>query len=247
MRTTKQTIIAATANSSPWENARQENVIIRRVRKDKRFQMRKKLDEGTIKRYVAVYQSEKAMPLVRIAIINEVPFLIDGWHRLAALEELGEEKASALVIECGDQQALWLAASANLEHGKPLKSAELRTVFRALVKAKKHRDARGQLLSYREIGQLIGKAYTTIRNWMIADFPKIAAEYGGDDGFVGKGGLKELATPIPSLQEATGSIASALDTFRSIDCPEMRNTIIEATALALREMKEAGNWRAPEF
>uniref|UniRef100_UPI00056D5F3E hypothetical protein n=1 Tax=Rhizobium fredii TaxID=380 RepID=UPI00056D5F3E len=133
-------INAPAAVSSPWENVEEQTVIIRRVKKDQRFQMRKKTDPSTIKRYVGIYQAEKSMPPVKIGLINGVPFLIDGWHRLAALEQLGEETASALVIECGEQQALWLAASANLEHGLPLKAAELRAVFRALVRAKMQRD-----------------------------------------------------------------------------------------------------------
>lgn len=240
-------INAPAAVSSPWENVEEQTVIIRRVKKDQRFQMRKKTDPSTIKRYVAIYQAEKSMPPVKIGLIKGVPFLIDGWHRLAALEQLGEETASALVIECGEQQALWLAASANLEHGLPLKATELRAVFRALVRAKKHRDARGRLLSYRDIGQIIGKPHTTIRNWMMKDFPKIAAGYGGDEGFVGKGGLQELVTPNPSLQDATEAIASALNTYRSIECPVLRNTIIEVTTEALKEMKEAGNWLASPF
>ncbi|WP_037470923.1 hypothetical protein, partial [Sinorhizobium fredii] len=112
---------------------------------------------------------------------------------------------------------------------------------------KKHRDARGRLLSYRDIGQIIGKPHTTIRNWMMKDFPKIAAEYGGDEGFVGKGGLQELVVPNPSLQDATEALANALNAYRSIECPVLRNTIIEVTTEALKEMKEAGNWLASPF
>lgn len=82
---------------------------------------------------------------------------------------------------------------------------------------------------------------------MMKDFPKIAAGYGGDEGFVGKGGLQELVTPNPSLQDATEAIASALNTYRSIECPVLRNTIIEVTTEALKEMKEAGNWLASPF
>lgn len=233
--------------SSPWESAEEQTVFIQRIKRDQRFQMRKKTDPSTIKRYMTIYQAEKAMPPVKIGLIEGVPHLIDGWHRLAALEALGEEKAAALVIECGKQQALWLAASANLEHGLPLKAAELRAVFQALVQTKKHRDARGRLLSYRNIGQIIGKPHTTIRHWMMKDFPKVAAEYGGDEGFVGTGGLQELVIPNPSLQDATEAIANALNTYRSIECPVLRNTIIEATTEALKEMKEAGNWLASPF
>jgi len=33
------------------------------------------------------------MPPVKIALINGVPVLLDGWHRMAALEESGEQEA----------------------------------------------------------------------------------------------------------------------------------------------------------
>lgn len=247
MTETTSTLNALGEAPSSWEKADEQDVVIRRIKKDQRFQMRHKLDPSTIKRYVGIYQAEKSMPPVKIGLIDGVPFLLDGWHRFAALEELGQETASALVIECGEQQALWLAASANLEHGLPLKVAELRAVFRAMVRAKRHRDTRGRLLPYRDIGQIIGKPHTTIRNWMMKDFPKIAAQYSGDDGFVGKGGYQEFIIPSPSLRDVTEAIASAVEAYKSIKSPELRFSAIEAMTKALKDMKEEGDWLASPF
>lgn len=83
---------------------------------------------------------------------------------------------------------------------------------------------------------------------MKADYPRIAAEYGGDDEFAGTGGLKQLEASNPSLQrDALDALAMALGAFRSIDCPEQRSAIIENAERTLKEMKEHGSWHAQPF
>ncbi|RVN11146.1 hypothetical protein CN120_02335 [Sinorhizobium meliloti] len=232
---------------SPWECAKATEIIIRRIRRDASYQVRRKLDQVTVKRYVGVFLAEKEMPPIKVALVNDVPHLVDGWHRLAALEQIGRTATRAMVIETTEREAKWLAASANMEHGLALKPGEVRAVFRAFVRARKHRNARGVLLSYREIGFELGKPHTTVRNWMMKDFPKVAAEYGSMEEFKGKGGLTELPVLEPSMREAAEALHRALSTFRTTDYPQQRGAILQLAEGVLQEMKEAGNWEAIPF
>lgn len=64
-----------------------------------------------------------------------------------------------------------MAASANLTHGPPLKSSEVRAAFRVYIQTKQHRKGKGRLKSFREMAQELGRSHNTIRNWMTEDFP----------------------------------------------------------------------------
>lgn len=216
------------------------------ILKDLRFQIRLKLDDGIVSRYLAVYRSGNAMPPIKLAKVNGTLLLVDGWHRLAAFEQLDESsKIHAQIIEATETEALWLAAEANLQHGLPLKSAEIREAFRAYVKAKKHRNERGFLKPYRQIAQELGglKHYGTIRNWMIKDFPRIANQYGHEETPSGKGGLMDDRIRIGSLEDtARNALSAALAAFRGIDDPKKRGTVIKQAETILDEMKSGKVW-----
>jgi hypothetical protein len=164
-----------------------KQVAIARLVRDKAYQIRRKLDYATIKKYADVYKSGKAMPPVTVALVNGMLVLVDGWHRVAALERIGRTEVEANITPNTEGEALWLAAQANLEHGLTLKSYEIRLVFKAYMKAKKNITGKHRLKTYREIAEDIGKPHTTIRLWMIKDFPRIARKMGSTDEYGGRG------------------------------------------------------------
>jgi hypothetical protein len=73
-------------------------------------------------------------------------------------------------------EARWYAAKANTEHGLPLKAKELREVFRAFIDTRQHVLPHG-LMPYRDIAKRIGKPFSTTRNWMKADYPRLFEQY----------------------------------------------------------------------
>jgi len=73
-------------------------------------------------------------------------------------------------------EARWYAAKANTEHGLQLKTKELREVFRAFIETERHLQGQ-KLMPYREIAKRIGKGFSTIRNWMKADYPRLFEKY----------------------------------------------------------------------
>jgi hypothetical protein len=142
------------------------------------WQVRAKLHPGTIERYERVYRGDEGhLPPLSLARIGGVPFVVDGWHRLEAAKRAGLDRVDGQIVTEDPQEALWLAAEANTKHGLPLKPREYRKVLGAFIRAGKHRKGR-RLLSYRDMAKAIGGvvSYTTVRNWAMKDFPRVAAE-----------------------------------------------------------------------
>lgn len=214
---------------------------INEIHRDPEFQIRAKTDRGTITRYVNVLKSGGEMPPVTVARVDGVFILVDGFHRMAAFEALGRSKIDAEVHETTHREALWMAGKANMKHGLPLKTPELRLVFKAYVRAGQHKAGRGKLKSYREIGEAIGKSHSTIRNWMKQDFPRVAAAMGGDGA--GKGGLEDripVPTHVASARESLSGLQSA---FQATGNVADRETILRETEGLLQSMKETAGWR----
>ena len=145
------------------------------------WQVRKRLDQQALNRYTAQYRGESGratLPPIEVADIDGVLFVVDGWHRLEAAKRADLDCLDVTVVTSDASQAAWCAATANMKHGVPLKRAELRSVFRAYVRAGKHRRGTG-LRSYRQIAQDLHDTvrHTTVRNWMTKDFPNIARRY----------------------------------------------------------------------
>jgi hypothetical protein len=157
---------------------------ISQIIRESKYQVRSSSDQRTITKYRKVLLSGSKMPPITVAKVEDSYFLVDGWHRLAALEQTDHGgTVEAEVVDATQREVYWLAAKANLTHGLPLKSKEIRSVFRAYISARKHLDGE-RTRPYREIAQDIGglNSHMTIRRWMIKDFPKIAQRMGGEAG-----------------------------------------------------------------
>lgn len=205
------------------------------------FQIRSKLDARTINRYANAIKSGRELPPVRVALVDGVPILVDGFHRVAAQELLGATTVEAELVEATYQQAQWMAASANLEHGLPLKPKEIREVFRVFIRTGQHRKGKGKLKSYREIGRELGCAYTTIRNWMMSDFPRIFRQYAGSDEFFGQGGLQDAqAAPAGDIRKGLEVIEEFRRVYRAASSPEAKEALREAFRATAQELLGSG-------
>jgi len=121
-------------------------------------------------------QAGAEFPPVTLAHIGGSLYLVDGWHRVAAALANNQYLILADVSEMTFDEARWYAAKANTEHGLPLKAKELREVFRAFIETNRHMQGQ-KLMPYREIAKRIGKGFSTIRNWMKADYPRLFENY----------------------------------------------------------------------
>lgn len=69
------------------------------------WQVRFKMDAGTVKRYASAMRAGAAFPAVRIARIDGALYLVDGWHRLEAVRVNGESSVDAVVSDMTEAEA----------------------------------------------------------------------------------------------------------------------------------------------
>jgi hypothetical protein len=161
--------------------------LLRDVVRDSGFQVRAKLDAATVERYARLYRAGAPLPPVQIARVGSALILVDGWHRVAAQEVNHATRVEAVITDATEEEARWFAADANTKHGLPLKASEIRTVFKAYVRAKRYQrragDGYSPVKSYRDIARELGGyvTHTTVRNWMRSDYPSIAAKMAKGD------------------------------------------------------------------
>lgn len=200
-------------------------VIIAQLCRSKDFQVRSKLCLHTCNRYAAAIKVGQVLPPLQVALVDGVPCLVDGYHRAAALESLGYLEAEAVITETTRDDAQWMAADANLTHGLPLKTRELREVFRVYMRTCRYKKGRGKWKSYREIAQDLGRPHTTIRLWMEKDFKKLFNEY-GDANRRAKGDDSDRPPPPPrDARAAIDHLHAVREAFQETACAEARETI----------------------
>lgn len=217
--------------------------------RDPAYQVRRRLDGGTIAKYAQAYRSEAPMPPVRVMRLpGGTLILTDGWHRVAALESLGQATVEAVIVDGTEREALWEAARANLVHGLPLKAREHRRVFQAYVKAGQYklpsRRTKGALKSYRQIAADLGGvvSHVSVRRWMQQDFPRLAAKMAAADQEGPPGGLQDERGEDPETKLASiarDSLRAALVAARGVLEPGLRGTLVETLREALSEIESA--------
>lgn len=220
-------------------------VVIAQLCRSSEFQVRSKLCQATVNRYAAAIKAGQQLPPLSVALVDGVPCLVDGYHRAAALELLGNYSAEAVVITATKLDAQWMAAKANMQHGLQLKSKELRQAFRVYIRTGQHRKGRGKRKSLREIGQEMGRSHVTIRNWMAQDFPKLAKEYGQEHGNgLGDEGIPRTPSPPADAKPALERLAQVRQDFQATSCPHAREAIRQALHELQGELLK--DWLEPE-
>lgn len=153
-----------------------QRVPIHDILRDGSLQVRARVEPRVVRQYSEAMQAGAEFPAVTLAHIDGSLYLVDGWHRVSAALANNQYLIWADVSEMTFDEARWYAAKANTEHGLPLKAKELREVFRAFIETNRHMQGQ-RLMPYREIAKRIGKGFSTIRNWMKADYPRLFERY----------------------------------------------------------------------
>lgn len=102
---------------------------------DPRLNLRDKLDQDTVERYMEAFDR---LPPVTIFEIDGQWLIADGVHRHAAAVTLGKPTLKAEIREGSFEEALDFVASANLHHGLPLTRAERRRAIE--IKLRLHHE-----------------------------------------------------------------------------------------------------------
>jgi hypothetical protein len=206
---------------------------------DQTLQVRSKLDESAIRRYAAALKADSELPPVALADIDGRLFLLDGWHRIAAHRQCGEIQICAVVKPMNRSEAVWAAADANRKNGVPLKRKEYHAVFSAYVEGGMHRIKKGKYKSYRVMGQELGMAFSTLRNWMREDHPSIYEAIGDKTPKDGNPEPSmEVRDPQPGyLIQAKAAADDAYHHANLLVCPRALGEAIATMERRLSELK----------
>jgi len=201
------------------------------------LQVRRKLNPGAVKRYAEMHKAGQVAPPPLVARVQgehgPVLYLVDGWHRWEANALQIDEYQSLVLVKVSPMDlnaARWEAAKANQGHGVPLKPGELRKVLGAFIKAGMHWTGRGEVMSYRELGEVVGKGHTTIYNWVRLDHPKLAKRMGGaEGGNLGAGLTQHGAPESPAAAHHWEAMAALkrLDHHAVGTCPQGRHEVLQ--------------------
>jgi hypothetical protein len=112
-----------------------------------------------VKDYLGVLRRGEELPPVRVVRdINNVYYLVDGRHRVAATRQLlGIEDIAVEIVDGTFEDALWLSWGANRNHGLRRTQKDKRRAIRAAVQ-----HPRWKLQSDRAIAQHIGCDHKTV-------------------------------------------------------------------------------------
>jgi hypothetical protein len=221
-------------------------VLITDIIQDPLFQVREKLDGGTVTRYADAMKVGTELPPIAVMKVKGAPMLTDGWHRLAAARRLGIEELTAIISEGSEDDLRWEAARANLTHGLPLKRKELRPVFQAYVRSGQHRGRGRRVKSARDIStDLFGAVHHgTILRWMEADFPAVYRAMRGGT-LEPEGGLR--GDRLTATERRLRAISKALEVItansRGISDATQRGEIIADLQAATEALKLAAPWK----
>jgi hypothetical protein len=221
-----------------WARA-PELVPLERIVKDELLQVRSSIHEPTVKKYAEQMTVGVEFPPIRIARVDGVLLLVDGWHRVAATWTNGTDDIPAVIADMTREAAIWEAARANLTHGLPLARSARREVFRAYVRGDQHKRGR-KLKSYRDMAYDLGgiAQYTTIRGWMQKDFKSIFRAMGGGGGHLNpNAGPPKPDLDIEYQQQAFEALDNALNFANLLRDPVRRYEVISRAEGVVEAMK----------
>lgn len=228
-------------NQAPQEGSTVKVVRIDALVREDKYQIRDRLDHHAVGRYFNSYRNGVRLPPVQVAQVGKgALILVDGYHRVAALERLGAPTVEAVITPTEERKARWLAAQANLTHGVPLTTKERRAAFKAYIRAGQHKDERGGYKSYRTIAEELGfMSLGGVHRRMQLDFPRLAAKMGGNENWKGKGVPDE---DMPDPQQvlaglAWGHLANARAALEGFTDPAARGEFIFKLEGLLKELR----------
>jgi hypothetical protein len=153
-------------------------------------QIRERTDRHTVRRYAEQMAGGATFPPVKVTLTDPTDktkgyTLVDGWHRVEATKVNGGRTIVAEVVTARLEEIAWLAVVANKAHGLQLKltRAVRRGIFRAYVRAGKHRTGRGRKVKTasemaHDLNGIVSRRQ--LPSWMAADFPAIYKAMNGN-------------------------------------------------------------------
>ncbi len=135
-------------------------VEIARIRTDGQTQGRVSVDESVVSEYIELMNDGVEFPPVRAWFDGSAYWLVDGFHRLAAVRAIGQSRIAAEVLRGPLEEAQWDSYAANSSHGLRRTNADLETIVKRVLVHPKSRQ-----LSNNQIAKHLNMPESTLRRW----------------------------------------------------------------------------------
>jgi hypothetical protein len=210
-------------------------------------------DPTTVKRYATAMAAGVEFPPPVVVPIDPQDttrgyILIDGWHRVEAMQSNGRKEATVKVLanETDRRRWKWLATTANLRHGRALSRGDRRECFRAYVRAGEARDGgrRGAVKSARQMTRELGGnvSHPTLLKWMKADFPKTYARMNSKDRETVENPTANFGITDPNediARVASAGFDQVRAAFNGLAAQEWRDVVIREAQRLVKELVAA--------
>jgi hypothetical protein len=136
------------------------------IKRDARFQVRAHgTDAANVRAIKRTLEAGQDIEPVKVARVGRGRYLVDGWHRLEALESTGETHVDAVVARMDEREAVLCSLTANASHGKQLSRADKNAALVTFVEHGAHLDAHGTPKSSRDIRDELRGIYSHSTIW----------------------------------------------------------------------------------
>jgi len=211
--------------------------------RDPAIQPRPFLSRDAVRRYALVYrEGPDGMPPIRLGRLPDNRLkLIDGFHRVAAAEQVGQMRLRAEIIPTTEAVLPWLAVDANIRNGVPIPRRQKREVFRRFIEAGQNRMPDGSPMSSRAIAKALPiGSHTAILTWIKSDFPALYREMAGgaedDEEPIGDGGDQMRDQALADVAWAEGQLTAAIaKALKHVEAADVATSL----TLALRDFEKA--------
>ncbi|MBY3176983.1 hypothetical protein HFO27_20485 [Rhizobium leguminosarum] len=213
-------------------------------------QIREQMCFKTVRHYAELMRGGEKFVPIKVARVDAAAeakgfVLVDGWHRVHAAQRNSLREIQAVIVTpSGPEEIPWLSAEANRRHGLPLSRVDKRNVFRAYVRAKKHRTGRGNAVkSAREMEKDLNGIVSRhqLPKWMLSDFPAIYRAMNGSGLEDGNGHAEGVGLPDMDEEYAKGARAAMSDymaCMRAIKDNQKALTLLTDAAAVVTEVSE---------
>jgi len=204
---------------------------INQIRRDGQTQGRASLNLEVIREYTELIGMGAEFPPVRAWFDGCTYWLTDGFHRLAALDEVGSPRVIAEVHQGSLSDAQWDSYGCNAVHGLRRNRSDLEAIIkRALEHPKGHQLSNAQVAKHLHVPE------ATLRRWR----KQLSSSCDEDNRLAVRGGITYLID--------TAKIGKSSPSSRSENRSKTRlkESLIEmkshASPQALRVLNIVGNW-----
>jgi len=220
--------LPTTAGSGGQQPTPKETITleIQKIRRDGGTQGRVTLNQSVVEEYAELMKAGTEFPPVRVWFDGDNYWLSDGFHRVAAAEQIGVTGISTVVCSGDLEDATWDCLSANACHGLRRSKPDLELIVkRALAHAQAVR------LSNRELSRHLNIPEATLRRWVKSSSTSDNPDYrtamrAGKAYLIKTANIRKSAEKSESRSHSIANLRGEFSNLKQLATPNARRLLV---------------------